>query len=266
MAELGDVKLSSVQLSDNRMVNSLKNVKAEYKQEDQFDDDMKFHPSDGKALVKDREDFAVIGSREATLDIGQKELENAIATLDRDQRKATVADRRDERMFYKKGQKMKYPEKCFKKRPLIPAVSFIPSATILNEQVGVNLVDPMNVYDLLTDGPEKTPDEMVCNTLSEKRSYSSQKMKIDRLLDTRQKALKQVKLTMKAIYPQQARIVSVRKHRAKQFPDLDTKKLQSTMVRSAGDIAVRNAQMKELRSPEQIAEDKASLARLRGIP
>lgn len=252
MSKLGDVKLNNVQLGDNRIVNNLRTVANQYVREDKFDDAMMFHPSDGKALVKDREDFTVLDCREATIDIGRKELENATATLDRDQQRATVADRRDERMFYVRKKNIKYenPSKCFKKRPLIPAVSFIPSATILNEQVGVNLTDPTNVYDLLTDGPEKTPDEMVCNTLTEKRSYATQKMKIDRLLDTRQKAMKQVKLTMRQIYPQQPNIVSVRKHRAQQFPDLDQKKIKERLVRDAGDMAKREAQYKELRNVE----------------
>jgi len=256
MSKLGDVKLTDTQLGDNRIVNDFKTVKTQYKREDKFDDDMMFHPSDGKALVKDREDFAVLPCRVETIDIGRKELENATATLDRDQQRATVADRRDERMFYVNRANLKYknPSKCFKKRPLIPAVSFIPSATILNEQVGVNLTDPTNVYDLLTDGPEKTPDEGVCNSLTENRNYASQKMKIDRLLDTRQKALKQVKLTMRKIYPPQPYIVSVKKMRAQQYKEPDKEKISEKLVRSAGDIAVRQAERKELRSPEQIEE------------
>ena len=258
MSELGDIKLSDTQLGDNRIVNDFKTVKTQYKREDKFDDEMMFHPSNGKALVKDREDFAVLPFRVETIDIGRKELENATATLDRDQQKATVEDRRDERMFYvnRKNLRYKNPSKCFKKRPLIPAVSFIPSATILNEQVGVNLTDPTNVYDLLTDGPEKTPDEMVCNTLTEKRSYRRQKMKIDRLLDTRQKTMKQVKLTMRKVYPPQPFIVSVKKMRAQQYKEPDRDKIKEKLVRSAGDIAIRQAERKELRSPEQIEEER----------
>jgi len=256
MAELGDVKLNRVQLGDNRIVNTFGTVYEQQIRSEVFDEEMMFHPSNGKALVKDREDFAVLPCRVETIDIGRKELENATATADRDQRKATVPDRRDERMFYVNRKNLKYvnKSKCFKKRPLIPAVSFIPSATILNEHVGVNLTDPANVYDLLTDGPEKTPDEGVCNTLTEKRSYARQKMKIDRLLDTRQKALRQVKLTMRKIYPPQPYIVSVKKMRAQQYKEPDRKKIREKLVRSAGDIAVRQAERKELRSPEQIEE------------
>jgi len=256
MSKLGDVKLNNVQLGDNRIVNTFGTVYEQQIRSEVFDEEMMFHPSNGKALVKDREDFAILPCREETIDIGRKELENATATADRDQRKATVADRRDERMFYvnKANLQFKNPSKCFKKRPLIPAVSFIPSATILNEQVGVNLTDPANVYDLLTDGPEKTPDEAVCNSLTEKRSYSSQKMKIDRLLDTRQKAMKQVKLTMRQIYPQQPYIVSVRKMRAQQYKEPDKNKISEKLVRSAGDIAMREAERKELRSKEQIEQ------------
>ncbi|MHA2181096.1 MAG: hypothetical protein ACXAAH_06715 [Promethearchaeota archaeon] len=241
--QIGDIVIKAKTLPDNRIVNNLDTVIAQFDEEDKFMRNNVFRHSKGEALVNHREesdDF--VRCFDGSINIGKREYIKAVETFDRDQQTATVEDRRNEVSFYKPYEKYVNKSKCFKKRPLIPAVSFIPSATILNEQVGLNILDPSIPYDILTDGPEKTPDEGVCNSLVESRSYNRQKININRLLSTRQKALRQVRLTMNKINPDRERIIDINKHRERNANEIDRKKLTESIVKGVGEFLNKNQQ------------------------
>ena len=256
--QLGDIVIKAKELPDNRIVNNLDTVLAEYNEEDKFMRNNIFRRSNGKALANDVErSDNFVKCFDSSINIGPREYQKAIETFDRDNQKATVEDRRDESRFYKPYQKYVNKSQCFKKRPLIPAVSFIPSATILNEQVGVNLVDPTQIYDLYSDGPEKTPDEAVCHSLTESRSYNRQAININRLLSTRQKEKRRMRMAMNRVDPNRERVVDIKKHREMAANQLDRKKLNESIVKGVGEFLTKNQQYARDLEREQARQGQA---------
>lgn len=109
-------------------------------------------------------------------------------------------------------------EKCVKKDPFRPAVSFIPRTRKLLSQPAVNIAQP--VYDALDYNPVKEiPDQTVCNNLSEIRNYRQTNKKLMDLLDTRARAREQVRRTMRKVNPLAPHIVDVKRHRKMQAED-----------------------------------------------
>ena len=115
--QIGNIVIKAKTLPDNRIVNNLDTVIAQFDEEDKFMRNNVFRHSKGEALVNHREesdDF--VRCFDGSINIGKREYIKAVETFDRDQQTATVEDRRNEVSFYKPYEKYVNKSKCFKKR------------------------------------------------------------------------------------------------------------------------------------------------------
>lgn len=104
-------------------------------------------------------------------------------------------------------------ERCLKKDPLRPAVSFIPRATILEDQPA--LMNPANpeYYVLRADPMTEIPDQTVCNNIYYERSLKKSNKQLNDMLTTRGSWMNTERLAMRRLDPNAPELVEVRQHR-----------------------------------------------------
>ena len=105
-------------------------------------------------------------------------------------------------------------ERCLKRDPLRPAVSFIPRATILEDQPLIQNPAAPDYYALRADPMTEIPDETVCNNIYYNRSLRNTNKQLNSMLKTRSAWMNTERLAMRRLDPNAPQIVEVRKHRS----------------------------------------------------
>jgi hypothetical protein len=103
-------------------------------------------------------------------------------------------------------------ERCLKKDPLQPAVSFIPRAVLLEEQPAIQNPAAPDYYALRPEPMNEIPDQTVCNNPYETRDLFSTNKNLKNMLQTRQTDINLRKMQMRKLQPNAPEIVDVKVH------------------------------------------------------